>query len=50
MRHYYDVVVVGSGLAGLTCAINLKAAGVNVLVMTKELNINETNTLYAQGG
>lgn len=50
MRHYYDVVIAGSGLAGLTCAIHLKKAGVNVVVMTKESKINETNTYYAQGG
>ncbi len=50
MRHYYDVVVVGTGLAGLTCAIYLKKAGTNVVVITKESAINETNTLYAQGG
>lgn len=50
MRHFYDVVIVGSGLAGLTCAINLKKSGIHVVVMTKETSINETNTLYAQGG
>ncbi len=50
MRHYYDVVIVGSGLAGLSCAIYLKKAGVDVVVMTKESKINETNTFYAQGG
>jgi L-aspartate oxidase len=50
MRHYYDVVIVGTGLAGLSCAIYLRKAGMNVVVMTKETKINETNTLYAQGG
>lgn len=50
MKHYYDAVVVGSGLAGLTCAIHLRRAGMNVLVMTKESKIGETNTYYAQGG
>jgi L-aspartate oxidase len=50
MRHFYDVVIVGSGLAGLTCAIYLKKSGIHVVVMTKETAINETNTLYAQGG
>ncbi len=50
MRHYYDAVVVGSGLAGLTAAINLKKSGLNVVVMTKESKISETNTFYAQGG
>jgi L-aspartate oxidase len=50
MRHYYDVVIVGSGLAGLTTAVYLKKSGLNVVVMTKESNIHETNTFYAQGG
>ncbi len=50
MRHYYDAVVIGSGMAGLTCAIYLRKAGINVLVMTKEAKISETNTYYAQGG
>lgn len=50
MRHYYDAVIVGTGLAGLTCAIYLKKENLNVLVMTKESKINETNTFYAQGG
>ncbi|MFO7922767.1 MAG: L-aspartate oxidase [Bacteroidales bacterium] len=50
MRHYFDVVVVGTGLAGLTCATYLRKAGIDVAVMTKESKINETNTFYAQGG
>ncbi len=50
MRHYYDAVIVGSGLAGLSCAISLRKAGLRIVVMTKESEINETNTLYAQGG
>ncbi len=50
MRNYYDAVVIGSGMAGLTCAIYLRKSGLNVLVMTKEAKLNETNTYYAQGG
>jgi len=50
MRHYYDAVVVGSGIAGLTCAIYLKMSGFDVIVMTKNSDISETNTFYAQGG
>ncbi len=50
MRHYYDAVIVGSGLAGLTCGIYLKKGGLDVAVITKESKINETNTFYAQGG
>lgn len=50
MRHYFDAVVVGTGIAGLTCAIHLKKSGLDVVVMTKESQICETNTFYAQGG
>ncbi len=50
MRHYYDAVVIGTGISGLTCAINLKRAGLDVIVMTKNSRINECNTNYAQGG
>lgn len=44
----FDVVVVGSGVAGLYCALNLNAE-FQVAVLTKA-NINESNSYYAQGG
>jgi L-aspartate oxidase len=50
MNQIYDVVIVGSGIAGLTAAIYLKDAGKKVLVLTKTEDISETNTYYAQGG
>ncbi|MCF7913463.1 MAG: FAD-dependent oxidoreductase [Candidatus Cloacimonetes bacterium] len=50
MREKYDVIILGSGIAGLTAAIYLKEAGFNILVVTKEEEIAETNTNYAQGG
>lgn len=50
MRKKFDVIIIGTGIAGLTCAIHCKEQGVNVLVITKENQINETNTNYAQGG
>lgn len=50
MRHYYDAVVIGTGISGLTCAIHLKRAGLDVIVMTKNSKINDCNTNYAQGG
>ena len=30
-----DVVVIGSGVAGLTTALNVRAAGLSVLLVTK---------------
>ncbi len=50
MRAIYDVIIVGTGIAGLTGAIYLKEKGLNVLVITKNDVICETNTNYAQGG
>ncbi|SDP60039.1 L-aspartate oxidase [Desulforhopalus singaporensis] len=50
MRHFYDVVIVGSGVAGLSAGILLKEYGLNVVVITKESRIQETATNYAQGG
>src|SRR5687768_3791286 len=44
-----DVVVVGSGIAGLTCALHLREAGLHVTVVTKE-SIDDGSTRWAQGG
>ncbi len=44
-----DVVVVGTGIAGLTVALNLHEAGQRVLVVTKDL-LNSGSTRWAQGG
>lgn len=44
----FDFIVVGSGIAGLSCALKL-AAGGSVAVVTKK-NKAESNTNYAQGG
>jgi L-aspartate oxidase len=50
VENVYDAVIIGTGIAGLTCGINLKEAGKNVLLITKEAAISETNTHHAQGG
>jgi L-aspartate oxidase len=44
-----DVVVVGSGVAGLTTALRLRAAGLRVLVVTKAM-LDDGSTRWAQGG
>jgi L-aspartate oxidase len=44
-----DVVVVGSGVAGLTTALNARAAGYRVLLVTKA-QVDEGSTRWAQGG
>lgn len=44
-----DVVVVGSGIAGLTTAIRASRAGLKVVVVTKSL-VDVGSTRWAQGG
>ncbi|GIJ75570.1 L-aspartate oxidase [Micromonospora phaseoli] len=44
-----DVIVVGSGVAGLTAALHLREAGLHVTVVTK-VKIDEGSTRWAQGG
>src|SRR4051812_19688038 len=47
---YADVVVVGSGIAGLTAALQAREAGVgSVMVVTKD-NLSAGSTQWAQGG
>ena len=44
-----DVVVVGSGVAGLTTALQVRAKGLTVLLVTKA-RVDEGSTKWAQGG
>ncbi|MFP5070270.1 L-aspartate oxidase [Pseudonocardia nantongensis] len=44
-----DLVVVGSGVAGLTAALDAVAAGLRTVVVTKD-GIGEGSTRWAQGG
>ena len=44
-----DVIVIGSGVAGLTTALNLRSYGLSVLLVTKA-KIDEGSTRWAQGG
>ena len=44
-----DVIVVGSGVAGLTAALRARALGRTVLLVTKA-EVNEGSTRWAQGG
>jgi L-aspartate oxidase len=44
-----DVIVIGSGVAGLTTALNVRSHGLSVLLVTKA-RIDEGSTKWAQGG
>ncbi|WP_027927300.1 L-aspartate oxidase [Amycolatopsis benzoatilytica] len=44
-----DVVVIGSGVAGLTAALRARELGLHVLVVTKAA-VSDGNTRWAQGG
>jgi L-aspartate oxidase len=44
-----DLVVVGSGVAGLTAALHARNLGLRVLVITKSA-VDDCNTRWAQGG
>lgn len=44
-----DVVIVGSGVAGLTAALHARRAGLTVLLVTKG-RVEEGSTRWAQGG
>ena len=45
----YDVLVVGSGIAGLSIAVRLSRVGLRVGVVTKA-SLSDSTTIWAQGG
>lgn len=45
-----DVLIIGSGIAGGTAALELADAGAEVILVTRAANPEESNTYYAQGG
>ncbi len=47
---FFDVVIVGSGIAGISAAVAAAEQGATVCVLTKEAVPAESNTYYAQGG
>ncbi|HOX91664.1 MAG TPA: L-aspartate oxidase [Spirochaetales bacterium] len=50
MRESHDVIVIGTGIAGISAAISAREEGLDVLVISKADRAEETNTNYAQGG
>jgi L-aspartate oxidase len=49
-RYHTDILIVGSGIAGLTAAAAASDSGRQVTLITKSEDITESNTRYAQGG
>jgi L-aspartate oxidase len=49
-REHWPVLVIGTGIAGLTTALCLANAGIRVLLVTKSSDPKDCNTFWAQGG
>ncbi len=49
MKRQFDLLVVGSGIAGLSFALKVAKSGRSVCILTKK-DRAESNTNYAQGG
>ena len=49
MRYTTDYLVLGSGIAGLTCALECSRMGRRVVLVTKD-RLPESSSRYAQGG
>src|SRR5947208_9017936 len=49
-RDHYPVLVIGTGIAGLTASFILASAGMKVLLVTKAADPKDCNTFWAQGG
>jgi len=45
-----DVLVLGCGIAGGTAALELAEAGLDVVIVTRAAQLEESNTYWAQGG
>lgn len=50
LRNFSDVLVIGTGIAGLSAALEAADQGLAVSLITKNEDPAESNTLYAQGG
>ena len=47
MKEKYDVIIIDSGIAGMTCGIYLKRAGLNILIVEENAPGGQLNKINA---
>lgn len=50
IRHLAQALVIGSGIAGATASLAMADQGHDVILLTSGSNLDDGNTVYAQGG
>ncbi|MGZ3788130.1 MAG: L-aspartate oxidase [Bacteriovorax sp.] len=50
MSFEFDVLIIGTGIAGLSAAAALAEKGLKIAIVTREKDPAQTNTVWAQGG